>query len=51
MSRKEETMEEKIEFISNNKDSIIENMTAVSYDLYSILSSNRSLKDLEEYKK
>ena len=45
----EEIMLQKAEFISNNRDKIISNLSSISYPLFKILSSNETLEDLEEY--
>lgn len=44
-------MREKIEFITDNKDAIIDNLGVVGYDLFTILSDDNSLVELDEYKK
>ena len=45
----EEVMLEKAEFISKNKDKIINNITKVSYPLFKILASDEALEDMEDY--
>jgi hypothetical protein len=47
----EEIIKEKVEFIGDNKDIIIDNLGVVGYDLFSILNNDKSLDDLKEYKK
>ncbi len=46
-----DVMREKIEFIHDNKDAILENLGIVGYDLFTILSNDDSLLELNEYKK
>lgn len=45
----EEVMLEKAEFISKNKDKIINNITKVSYPLFKILASDKALEEIEDY--
>lgn len=47
----DEIMMKKAEFLSNNKDAIIHNMTTVSYPLFKILNSDEDLEENEDYNK
>ena len=47
----EEILNEKAQFISKNKDSLVCNLSSICYSLFRVLISDKSLKELEDYDK
>lgn len=45
----EEIMTEKVEFLKNNKDALINNFYSINYPLVKILVSDKNLEELDEY--
>lgn len=44
-----EIVEEKLEFINENKDLLIENLNLISYQLFLILNSDKALTEISAY--
>jgi hypothetical protein len=42
-------MMEKVEFLSENKNIILDNLSSFSYPLFKVLVSDKSLNEIEEY--
>lgn len=45
----EEIMTEKVDFLKDNKDALINNFCSINYPLVKILVSDQSLEELDEY--
>ena len=44
-----EILKEKADFITENKNILIDNLSIVGYDLFSILCKDKKLEEIEEY--
>ena len=51
MALNQDIIMEKVDFLSDYKNIIVDNLSAVSYELYKVLVSNKKLDELKEYKK